>query len=258
MKFVNILVLAGFMAAGSAALANPTPPPSPAPETQGAAVDPANLAIARQIVERLIPPGSLARTMKGVTSMVTDKLFDSIADLSLGDLARLGGMKTDDLAKLGKARLSDIMAIVDPAFKQRAEISTKVMFTTMIGIMSDMEPQMREGMARAYAVRFTNAQLNDINQFFQTPSGAAYASNVTSIATDPEYLKVMGDISSTLMKRFMAQAPEFTKQVEAETAKLPKPRKFEDLTDAEIERLAALMGVPASELRANAGKSNPT
>jgi hypothetical protein len=152
------------------------------------------------------------------------------------------------LAKLGKTTLGDIMAILDPVHDQRTAIIMQTTVASMTAIMTDLEPSIRDGLAEAYARRFTASQLADMNRFFDTPSGQAYAANAMSIQTDPAVMSRMQAIIPVLMQRL----PGIMDQASRATAKLPPPRKFNDLTPAERAKLAGLLGVPEAQLEANA------
>jgi hypothetical protein len=152
------------------------------------------------------------------------------------------------LAKLGQTTLADIMAIFDPVHDQRTAIIMQTTIASMTTIMTDLEPSIREGLAEAYARRFTASQLADMNRFFDTPSGQAYAANAMSIQTDPAVMSRMQAIVPVLMQRL----PGIMDQANRATAKLPPARKFNDLTPAERAKLAGLLGVPEAQLEANA------
>jgi len=108
----------------------------------------------------------------------------------------------------------------DPYFEERMHITAKVMGEEFGRIGAILEPGMREGLSKSLAKRFTVEQLADVNRFFGTSSGHAFAGQMLSMWVDPEVMKsVMGS-----MPELMKAMPEMMKKVEAATAHLPKPK----------------------------------
>ena len=215
----------------------------PAPEA-----DPARLAAARITVDHIVPTGTYAKLMSGAMSQMLDRVMDSFGQMPLRDLAGMMGTKPAELAKLDKGTLDDVLAIVDPASKQRMAITMHELVPLMTQMVTDMEPGMREGLAHAYANRFTAEQLDDMNAFFTTPSGSAYAANAMLIQTDPEVIAQLTTALPKAMRGMMSQMPTIAKRVEAASAGLPKPRKWADLSPAERTKLAQLLGVSEESL----------
>ena len=71
--------------------------------------------------------------------------------------------------------MAEIMAEMDPNFKERMDITMKVMFSEMGDLMSAMEPIVREALSKIYARKYSAQALADMNSFFATPSGTAFA-----------------------------------------------------------------------------------
>jgi hypothetical protein len=169
-----------------------------------------------------------------------------MSKLSLRDLAASGGAPADRVDKMTDASLGEAMTILDPAFSERASISTNVMLGEMVSLVEGMEPDLREGMAEAMASRFSTEQLIDIDRFFQTPSGNAFASQYVLLGSDPAMLSRM----NAMMPKVMNQMPNMMKKMAAATAHLPKPKRYEELTPAARRRFDALIGVnPAPKRR---------
>jgi hypothetical protein len=227
--------------------ANAEQPAAPA-AMPAPAQDPVRLAAARITVDHIFPAGTYAKLMSGAMSQMLDQVMDAAGQMPLRDLAGMVGTKPAELAKLDKGTLNDVLAILDPAHQQRMVITMHELVPVMTQMMSDMEPGMREGLAHAYANRFTPGQLGDMNAFFDTPSGSAYAANAMLIQTDPE---VIGQLTSALpraMRTMMSQMPAIAKRVDAASAGLPKPRHWADLSPAERTKLAQLLGVSEESL----------
>lgn len=206
--------------------------------------DPVRLEAAQVTVAHIFPSGTYARIMKRTMDGVMGTMMDSFGDLLLRDLAAVGGKSPDELEKMGEGTLKEMMEILDPAYDQRMRLTMQVMSQEMTTLMTQFEPSFQDGLARAYAKRFTVAQLNELNSFFSTPTGQAYAAESMVIMTDPEVMKKMTEIMPAMMK----QMPAITQKLKDAMAGLPEPRKPEDLSPEEKARLAELLGVPVEKL----------
>jgi hypothetical protein len=97
----------------------------------------------------------------------------------------------------------------------------RIMGEEMAPIASHVEPQIREALATIYARRFNAEQLADMNRFFATPSGRAYAADSLTVYSDPEMTRAM----AAMMPEMMKAMPGNMKRFEAETAHLPPPKR---------------------------------
>jgi hypothetical protein len=131
--------------------------------------------------------------------------------------------------------MADIAAEKDPNFKERMDITMKVMFSEMGNLMSEMEPAVRTAMASIYAKKYSVKELTDMNAFFATPSGANFAGNFMSSFTDKEMIKA----SFGMMPKVMEAMPAIMKKVEAATAHLPPMAKTEQEAAADAAIAAA-------------------
>ena len=241
------------LCAGPQAASAQTAPPAPAPATvaaEAAPVDPARLAAARITIDHIFPSGTYARILSGPLDKMMDSMLGNIGQMPLGNLAAMGGASPDQVAKMPKGTLEEIMAIYDPAYHQRMTTATHAMMNEMLVLMNQVEPDIRDGLAHAYAGRFTLDQLTEMNRFFATPTGDAYASNALVIQMDPQVMAKMQGFMPLLMKAM----PDMVKKVEAAVAALPKPRQLSDMTPAERARLAKLLGVSAASLDKEAAR----
>jgi len=230
----------------SAALpAHAQPPATPAAAVQTPPADHARLALARAIVLKLAPNGAYRTVMEGALDQVSSGMMNKMMNMPLRELVAGWGLKQEELAKLNNASMHDIMMVMDPAFDQRMKITMNASMSTMTDVISRFEPQMREGMAQAYARNYTIEQLTEIERFFNTPTGTLYAARSMTLMNDPA---VKSSIEG-LMPAIMQAIPEMAKKIETATASLPKPKKFEDLSDADRARLAKLLGVDPAELK---------
>lgn len=195
------------------ALAQATPAPS--------AADPAALATARTVIDKLWPVGTYRRLMDGTMSRMMDAMMDQMFQMRAADIVPPG---TKGAEAVGDKSMGAIAAEVDPHFKERMRISTGVMFKEMIPIFDRLEPGMRDGLARIYARKFTAAQLADLDAFLGTPSGQVYGREWMLSFMDPEMVQSMQSATPEILKampQIMAKVAEATKHLP------PPPKKVE-------------------------------
>ncbi len=223
------------LAAGTALLAFAVPVVAQAEGAKAASVtavsiDPARLAIAQRTVAKLIPPGTYQKMMKDVVDQMTNGLIGQMLGMDASVIAKAGGVEQgSDAAKAidGKS-LGDLVSKKDPYFKERMDITMKVMFDEMGKMMAEMEPSLRTAMANIYARKYSVQQLRDIEAFFATPTGTEFAGNFMATFTDKEMMQA----SMSAMPKMMEAIPDIMKKVEAATAHLPKPKTDADASAA--------------------------
>jgi hypothetical protein len=202
------------------------------------AADPALLAKAEVAAAALLPAGSMEKIMGPMFEQISKQVSGSMMDIPMSAIARMGGISEEEAAGLGEATLKELMAIIDPAFDQRMGLMMQVMGREMGPLMTQFEPDMRAGMARAFAGKYTGAELDEINAFFASPTGARFGAGFMALAADPEYLKSM----ETMMPKLMEAMPTIMGRAMEEMGKLPPPKKADDLTKAEKDKIAKLIG----------------
>ena len=183
-----------------------------APQT--APADPARLEVAGKIVARLVPQGIYLRMMRDSFPQMMEAMIGQMSGLTAADL----GEKDDS----GKS-LQQIAAERDPAFRERMTIMTRVMSEEMGKVMDKLEPRVRVALGRSFARRFTLQQLSDMEAFFATPSGAAFAQEYLLSFMDPEMMQEMSAATPEMMRAM----PAIMKRLEKETAHLPPAPKPE-------------------------------
>jgi len=213
------------------------------PATVTSAASPAD--IATEIATKVFPNGTYRKIMSGTFDKLMNSMMDQMGTLPVRDLAQLGGVDAAKLATIDKATLADVMAILDPAFKERSHIMIQTMMREMVPIMEKYEPNIREGLADAYRQRFSAAQLGELNRFFDTPTGSAYASQQMMMFADPAVMSKM----QAFLPDFMKVMPSLMTKVQTATAGLPKAKTYKDLTAAERDKLARLLGVDPKTLK---------
>ena len=228
----------------SGALAAQTPPPATAAQAP-VPTDPQRLAVARTIIAKLLPDDAYRQMMNGVMKPITDNMAGSLKDMPMRRIAVAAGLTAEQAAKLGKVDVAKVMAILDPHWEERQQLMMTAMIGSMTDFLTTMQPEMREAYAEAFAHRFTLAELDDLSRFFATPTGAKYAAQYLTVASDPAVIGMM----KSMMPRMMAQMPAFIAAAQKATAGLPPARKPADLTGAERDQLARALGVDPSEFQ---------
>ena len=218
---------------------------APTPATAATPVDPARLAEAQLVVAKLLPPGVYRTVMASAMAPVIDNLGDTLKALPLRQLGEMGGLDAKQAAALDRVDVEQVMAIYDPHWRDRTQVTMRAMFDAMGGFFTTIEPELRDAYAHAFANRFTLAELRDLSAFYATPTGAKFATQYLTIATDPA---IAGEMRA-MMPKLMGQMPTFIAAAQKATAALPPPRKLKDLTPAEKARLAKALGVPESQLK---------
>lgn len=221
---MKMLIAFAMAAAGTPAVAQPAalvaPPPAAAPPVvMPAPVDPARLAVARQTADYVWPLGTYQRMMSGP---MMDGLIQSILSMRLSDIMPPGtaGAKGVD-PKDANATLNDMVAKGDPYFQERIRAATRVLATELVPVFATVEPALRDGLAHAYARRFTVEQLNEMNRFFATPAGRAYASESMLVMMDPDVIRSMIRAAPALMQAM----PQISAKIGEAEKQLPPPPK---------------------------------
>ncbi len=206
-------------------------------------VDPALLAKARPIAAIMLPDGTMEKMMGPMMQKMMGPMMDGMTKIPIREFMKAGGMDPEKADSLGETTIEETMAIVDPNFRKRMDVIVNTMMPAMGRFMGRYEPDMREGMAEAFAYRYDATELDEIAAFLKTPIGAKFGAGFMELATDPHYLGRMQKV----MPEMMRAMPEILKSSQAELAKLPKPRTYDDLTKAERDRLTALLGADAKK-----------
>ncbi|HEY1604539.1 MAG TPA: DUF2059 domain-containing protein [Allosphingosinicella sp.] len=187
------------------------PPPAPPAAAMPAPVDPARLAVARQTVDYVWPLGTYQRMMSGP---MLDGLMQSVFSMKLADIIPPGTNGVD--AKDANATLGEMIGKGDPYFQERIRVGRRVLVAELEPVFAKVEPNLREGLARAYARRFTAEQLTEMNRFFATPAGSAYASESMLIMMDPDVIQTLiksGPAVAQAMPQIVAKIGEAEKQL---------------------------------------------
>jgi len=148
-------------------------------------------------------------------------VIDHAMQLKKSDLAGLGGKAAVVPTGAKDVSLHDEIAAKDPYFDQRMAAIRAAVDEEMVKVSTIIDPRVREGMARAMARRFDGQQLVDINRFFGTPSGHAFAGQYMQLWLDPDALRSI----FTSMREMMKLMPDMMQKIKAANDKFPSPPK---------------------------------
>lgn len=208
-------------------------------------VAPAQLALAQTTTTALVPPGSLAKMIDNMYGKLFKGFMGEFGGMSDLMLSIKTGVESEKIAALDEKSKTAIADLFDPRRKEREEQITNVVKPLIEEVLGDLEGPMRNGLAHAYARKFSAQQLGDMNAFFATPSGKAYADEWMALQADPEVMLAVVKGVPPLIEKFMDRGPE----IEGKLKDLPKERQLSDLSDAELAKLAKLMKVSVKELK---------
>lgn len=212
----------------------------------------ARLPQAEALVGTMMPEGfygtmmsdMMDKMMRPMMSMFTQPRFVLAGRLEI-DEERIDGLEEEQ-----RAELADLL---DPGHADRADAIITVMTDKMGSAFSVMEKPMREGLSKAYAVRFDENQLADIAAFFATPTGEIYAREQMGLFADPQVMQSSMQALPAIMGSFGDMETAMTEAI----ATLPAERSYADLTEAQRARMAELLGVDAAALKDVVKPSKP-
>lgn len=208
-------------------------------------IEPGRLTLAQKTMSALIPAGSLEKMIDNLYGKMFKTIMGEFGGQSDLMLSIQTGVESDQIAKLDEATKGKVADMFDPHRKEREDQITKVIKPLISEVLGDMEPPMREGMSKAYARRFTAAQLTDLNGFLATPTGTLYANEWMALQADPEVMVAVVKAVPPLITKFIDRAPELEKDFKD----LPKEKQLSDFDDKELAKLAKLMKVDVKVLK---------
>ena len=170
---------------------------SPALAQPAERLDPARLASAGKLIDIVMPAEQREAMLGGLMQAMTLNMTKAMEG-------------NQDVAALFKD---------DPRARAIFERFMARQQTESIETLRESLPGMIEAMRRAYARRFTVAQMDELSTFFATPTGRAYMAQGMSIMSDPD----VAAWQQSVMTRTMARMPEQTRALAAEILALKPP-----------------------------------
>lgn len=207
-------------------------------------VDPARLKLAEVTAAKLLPNGAYAKIMEDMIGGIMTPFFAKMPGMTDIQISTATGASFEDIEKLTPEKKEAIGQLIDPFAKQRGEQTIAIIKPMLSEAMAKLEPPIRTGMSRAYARRFSVAELTAINGFFATPAGGAFAQESFRLQADPEVMQATFKALPSLLSSFMGKEAEFKAKFDA----LPKEKKLSDLSADELKKLAKLLGASVQSL----------
>jgi len=158
-----------------------------------ATVDPARLVAARRVVDTVFPAAQREAMMSAM-----------VASMGQSTLAAI--QQQPDVARLMTAEPRS--RPVFERFLQQQQTKTTALIQANI-------PGMVDAMARAYARRFTAAQLADMQTFFETPTGQAYVTQSMTIMSDPDVAAWQAKVTGASIATIGTDVQQFVRELMA-------------------------------------------
>lgn len=209
------------------------------------AIPPAQLALAKKTTGALVPAGSLEKMMDNLYGKLFRGFLGEFGGVSDLMLSYKTGVESEKIAALDQPTRDKIADIFDPQRKAREEQIMANVKPIMSEVLRDLEVPMRDGMAAAFARKFSADQLTQMNAFFATPAGSAYANEWMALQADPEVMLAIIRSVPPMIDKWVDRAPE----LEGKFKDLPKEKQLTDLSDAELTKLAGLLQVDVQTLK---------
>lgn len=209
-------------------------------------IDPAQLELGKASAAKLLPEGVYGQIMDQMLGTFLRPILALDTGMSGSEIASKTGIDYDAAEALTEEQRNAVTALLDPDRQARNEGALGVLKPMMTELGQALEPPMREGLARAYARKFSAAQLTQINAFFATPAGSAFAAQSFALQADPEVMAATMQAMPMMLSKMMAGGP----QLEAQMKALPQERKLSELSAADLDKLAKLLGTTSQALNA--------
>ncbi|QFI62254.1 DUF2059 domain-containing protein [Qipengyuania flava] len=203
----------------------------------------ARLPAAQAVVGEMMPDGFYGEMMAGMMDKMLRPMLTMFSQPEFVLGARLT-VDAETIEALEEGEQAELTAMLDPAYEARGDAMVAVLTSRMGGMFTAMEGPMREGLSKAYAVRFDDAQLADIAAFFATPTGGEYARESMALFADPQVMQASMQALPAMMSGFGDIESAMREAMEA----LPAERGYGDLTEAQRERMAELLDVDPAQL----------
>lgn len=191
-------------------------PPQPEP-------DPVRLNAARGVALKMWPDGTFGSLLETYATTMAN----TVLDMKPAELDAMFNDKKDGKAKPtspadASLTLRDQMRRDDPHFDKRVAVITAAVKVELAKLSPLVEPQLREGLSRAMARRFTQPQLGDLNAFYQSPTGQVYARESLKMWFDSDVMRS----TFNAMPAIIMQMPGAMQRVDAAMKTLPPmPKK---------------------------------
>ena len=209
----------------------------------------ARLPAASSVAASLVPEGVYGEMMGQMMDSFLSPLLEMAemdgGAMSADDLTAYTGLYGEDLADLSQEERAELTGIFDPVYETRSRAQFDMIVGAANSIFAILEPGVRDGLAKAYASRFEESELAQLQTFFATPVGAKFASQNLLINADPQVVSGMMQSIPVLLE----ELPMLIAGFEDAESGLPEPRRYDDLTPSEQRRAAAILDIDELTLR---------
>ena len=158
-----------------------------------AAIDPARLAAATELLDVLMPPATREQMMTGMMAPMLANVRRGVSENPSFAAAMNGDPK--------------LKAMFDRFMAQQQARTTDMMRRSL--------PGMIPAMVRAYARRFDVQQLREIRAFFETPTGRAYMQTSFTIMSDPDIAAWQRQMMQEAMSHVLEDVASFAREAAA-------------------------------------------
>lgn len=208
-------------------------------------IDPQRLTLAQKTTSQIMPDGIYAKMMNDLMGKVLGAFFKQPGGMSDLEISLTTGVEASE-ANLDEAKRKAITDLLDPNHTKRSTVMQDSLKPMMDKMARTIEPPMREGLARAYARKFSVEQLTELNAFLATPTGSFYASESFLLQADPEVMQAVFSAMPAMLGDLMSPGADIEKAMAA----IPPAKTLSDLTAKEKDSLATLLGTTADKLSA--------
>lgn len=208
-------------------------------------IDPQRLTLAKQATSQIMPDGIYSKMMSGLMDKVMGAFLMTTGGMSDMEISLATGVDVPE-SGFDAAKRQAVTDLLDPNHAQRTATMKNMINPVMDKMARVIEPPMREGLARAYARKFSFEQLTELNGFFATPTGSVYASESFLLQADPE---VMQSVFSA-MPSLLGELGDPSADMEKTMAAIPAAKTLGELSAKEKDSLAKLLGTTADKLSA--------
>lgn len=211
------------------------------------------LPLAKKIVDKMVPPGTYGEMMGSMFNKIIGPMMSKFEDASPADVAKQIGVEADEI-DLDSNQLAEVSALLDPAWQERRKLEMTTVQGAMGKMMTAMEPGVRAALSEAYAVYFDQKELTDIDAFFSTDSGVAFARKSFTMSSDPRFIAA----TMKALPDAMGALSDMEEEVKTASAALPPLRGWADLSGEQRVRLSELTGLNAQQLEEGMARAAET
>lgn len=203
----------------------------------------AKLPAAQQVADSILPPGAYGKMIEDAFAPMAGKIMALVEADNVARVAKLVGVSRSSIEGLDQGKIDGVVALLDPDAGVRNKRIIDFAFAEVSAAMVKVEPFYRTGLARAYARHYDASQLAEINAFFATPTGNAFAARSLAVHFDPQVMATFPDMLPVLVGHGAEAATRFALSLDT----IPQARKVDALSSRERTRLLGLLGMSETQ-----------